>query len=492
MELCDKLDLNPSFETLSHLEKHTGVLVEELVFHTLKGYQDRLPKSGGIVQNARKPPFILKLYSSRPQRSQIKYCPTCLEENVPFFRWYWRLGYYTACLKHKILLHDKCSSCSTPVDYFENDVLIDKCKKCGSSLHKASKIIVKVDIVEKIHNFFLTNNSPYFPKLSSSEFLEYFWKTYTSIFNRSDEYIKNLLKKFGEKYDPNNKLMIQHQVLSLVWKIFLKNQLTPHKLILCLECNSTFQYNSFLEKHIAYVHKTPSIQCSICGEFFPLQEQLKKHKKTHQQQNYFCIFCEAPFHTQSRMTLHINRKHSDQLQDLILNCIDLLKRKKQAITHTNIARLGNFSDTIFEKHEEYRNLVKGFLNELFVRFNDAQRLPENEKIIEEESVIVEAINKVISKEVNPSQAVVAKEAGLSIWIFKKRPNLSKIVKESSKAYHYRKCEMRISNAIAELIRRKKKIGYVSVVREAGIDYSIFKKYPSLKVLVDKSRPHNYT
>lgn len=62
------------------------------------------------------------------------YCPLCLkEDSVPHLRLVWRLGFYVACPKHRVLLESRCGRCghefrpTRPNPYFS----LDRCYACG-------------------------------------------------------------------------------------------------------------------------------------------------------------------------------------------------------------------------------------------------------------------------------------------------------------------------------------------------------------------------
>jgi hypothetical protein len=67
-----------------------------------------------------------------------------LKEDVnPYFRRKWRLSFVVNCIKHKIVLNDRCVRCSEPLNYFQasrkdNIIHIYICKFCGFDLRTAT------------------------------------------------------------------------------------------------------------------------------------------------------------------------------------------------------------------------------------------------------------------------------------------------------------------------------------------------------------------
>src|SRR4030042_3630172 len=81
--------------------------------------------------------------------SGTRYCPLCLEEdgNTPYFRYAWRLSFFSACTLHKCYLTDRCPHCGAPVRYWETkfDQAITDCSKCGRSILTASKHVIGIE-----------------------------------------------------------------------------------------------------------------------------------------------------------------------------------------------------------------------------------------------------------------------------------------------------------------------------------------------------------
>lgn len=88
----------------------------------------------------------VKTRSSHRYGYGLQYCPQCLASDLqPYFRRRWRLGFYTFCPDHNVMLLDACASCGAPVAIHRRDYgrEIDKaigvtvCNKCGYDLRSS-------------------------------------------------------------------------------------------------------------------------------------------------------------------------------------------------------------------------------------------------------------------------------------------------------------------------------------------------------------------
>ena len=68
-----------------------------------------------------------------------QFCPACLrEDHVPYLRLTWRLGFVTACPRHRTLLADRCPDCGEPVQILRTmPVKAIRCWKCQFDLSRA-------------------------------------------------------------------------------------------------------------------------------------------------------------------------------------------------------------------------------------------------------------------------------------------------------------------------------------------------------------------
>ncbi|MBK7465269.1 MAG: TniQ family protein [Betaproteobacteria bacterium] len=83
-----------------------------------------------------------------------QYCPLCLaEDDTPYFRRAWRVGFYTFCPVHVCMLSDACTECGAPVVLHRRDIGreicdskdIGHCQRCGAD-YRATPITAAIDI----------------------------------------------------------------------------------------------------------------------------------------------------------------------------------------------------------------------------------------------------------------------------------------------------------------------------------------------------------
>jgi TniQ len=75
-----------------------------------------------------------------------QFCPLCLDEEIPYFRRKWRLTAITVCLKHSVVLSDRCRWCLSPANCHRLTWMHSSsafCFKCGRSL--TNQIVIDLD-----------------------------------------------------------------------------------------------------------------------------------------------------------------------------------------------------------------------------------------------------------------------------------------------------------------------------------------------------------
>lgn len=201
----DEIDLYSEASIIDVISNGFGIYSQRLIKATFFYYMDRLPafthqliyrpnseyvskipnrdpirKTGIFASSHFKIRFFTRYsfggYYER-NRNTLRYCPICLSSDKnPYFRLFWRLSYYSTCLKHQVLLIDKCPQCESLIR-LDLQIKIDQCFKCQEKLYKAK--IIEIDITNyiKLHKIFI---SKLFSKhLSSTEFLEALWTIYS-------------------------------------------------------------------------------------------------------------------------------------------------------------------------------------------------------------------------------------------------------------------------------------------------------------------------
>lgn len=100
----------------------TGVPRDQAVGATLHGYQGRVfPKA--LLSGQLRWILPVKVWGPTRLGYGVQYCPLCLAEGQePYFRRAWRIGFYTFCPIHHIMLHDACPACGAAVALHRRDI----------------------------------------------------------------------------------------------------------------------------------------------------------------------------------------------------------------------------------------------------------------------------------------------------------------------------------------------------------------------------------
>ncbi|NLR75306.1 TniQ family protein [Leeia aquatica] len=133
---------------INALVEQTGTPRQIVYGTTLRAYE-------GILYPHFRPsgtlPWVqtLMVYHRSRRGYGVQFCPVCLaEDECPYFRRAWRVSFNTMCMRHGVMLHDRCPACGMPVVYhrmemgrgsvFEVGSMAD-CHACGFSLVEAPR-----------------------------------------------------------------------------------------------------------------------------------------------------------------------------------------------------------------------------------------------------------------------------------------------------------------------------------------------------------------
>lgn len=110
-------------------------------------------------------PWVMPLgmISDRHHRFGLQFCPCCLaEDEEPYFRRRWRLSMTAICVRHQVLLSDRCPRCGEAVNFHLNrwnerqkrvEYAIALCYSCGYDLRSAKRIsrhqLLPVEVVRQ-------------------------------------------------------------------------------------------------------------------------------------------------------------------------------------------------------------------------------------------------------------------------------------------------------------------------------------------------------
>ena len=95
--------------------ERTGQSVERIRGMTLRTYESYAFEIFNETGNTRWIMPVGVYHRTRRAHGQ-QFCPVCLDEDdLPYLRRQWRLSLAAACLRHRILLQDRCAACGKPV-----------------------------------------------------------------------------------------------------------------------------------------------------------------------------------------------------------------------------------------------------------------------------------------------------------------------------------------------------------------------------------------
>ncbi|TDF42372.1 hypothetical protein EYS14_06000 [Alteromonadaceae bacterium M269] len=136
------------------MSEKTGTSLKVIDKTTLKLYEKRLfpmMKTSGQLRWV----LPLKMTHRVYKGFGMQYCPLCLaEDDTPYFRLAWRLGFFTFCPKHRTLLSNKCWNCDAPVAFHRTELGkpnvfdisgLDECWRCGESLTQSPVVPIDID-----------------------------------------------------------------------------------------------------------------------------------------------------------------------------------------------------------------------------------------------------------------------------------------------------------------------------------------------------------
>lgn len=89
----------------------------------------------------------LEMWHRKHMGHGLQYCPACLaEDDIPYFRKRWRVALYTFCIRHNVMVHDRCPECGAGVAFHRieqghygsaDDSPLAVCHRCGFDLRQA-------------------------------------------------------------------------------------------------------------------------------------------------------------------------------------------------------------------------------------------------------------------------------------------------------------------------------------------------------------------
>ena len=116
------IDRSAPLWLLKAMSRHTGTaprIVHQTTLRKFEGWLFKQYRASGTINWI----IALKQYHRQHLGHSLQFCPRCLADDPePYFRVSWRLGSYTFCPDHKIMMHDRCPSCSSPIAFHRQEL----------------------------------------------------------------------------------------------------------------------------------------------------------------------------------------------------------------------------------------------------------------------------------------------------------------------------------------------------------------------------------
>ncbi|MFO6421540.1 TniQ family protein [Hylemonella sp. W303a] len=75
----------------------------------------------------------LMMYHRKREGFGLQFCPVCLaEDDKPYYRKSWRVSFNTMCIRHQVMLRDRCAQCGAPVIFHRMEMGQGKVSEVGS------------------------------------------------------------------------------------------------------------------------------------------------------------------------------------------------------------------------------------------------------------------------------------------------------------------------------------------------------------------------
>lgn len=137
---------------LETLSTFTGTPYKNVFNTTLRSYEGMLYEKHQPCGNTQ---WInpLGVYHRIHKDFGLQFCPICLaQDEHPYYRKFWRLGFYTECERHHIILHDRCPQCGKAINFHRVELghkswikpkSVSACYECDFDLRLSPKVKVE-------------------------------------------------------------------------------------------------------------------------------------------------------------------------------------------------------------------------------------------------------------------------------------------------------------------------------------------------------------
>lgn len=274
-------------------------------------------------------------WSSRTDvyKNGLRYCPICLKnDDIPYFRISWRLGYIPFCSEHNCYLLNRCPSCGEPIAFYKIkwNSNLKTCYNCGHSLTDAGVKIIPEDdpLLNDFKNLLKnpnTNDIEYI--LALSWFIANNCGLYDTVFgNHKIIHDTNVIKNWQIFSNKANilplfrnfeysfliigtaiKLYHNKDLLNKFFKDYFTSdsQFFHNKPFYCDKEDCNYSTQSFGRLLVHRLHFNNVYSCDICFRMFGSILELNNHKNIHLNGTYNCNLCNINLNGQDELKKHM-------------------------------------------------------------------------------------------------------------------------------------------------------------------------------------------
>ena len=125
-----------SFDSLSIAAHCSQAALQAITFYPL------IKKFGRPTQSVAVAQFL-----SGHLAPQLRYCPLCLQTDLPHYILPWRFVLLAGCPQHGCRLLDRCSGCGYEIPFLKTPLIMNRCPQCGDALSAG-----RVDPLDDLHH----------------------------------------------------------------------------------------------------------------------------------------------------------------------------------------------------------------------------------------------------------------------------------------------------------------------------------------------------
>jgi len=333
-----EIDIDPPRELVEHLSKRTGVSIQKIKSHSIKAYDTKFPSFTTKEGLVRKGVLAAKKKSPQLIRKLDFFCPLCLKEGTPYFRWFWKLGFYFVCHVHSVFMVSKCEICNKQIKLMLDHSDIQFCIYCKFDLRNTKPQLTNsfgndYDFIAKIAQNFLSEKSIH--SIEITKFIGFLWQYYKLATKREDNNSDLLVSSKYPKLIKNDGIVrnLDILVLKVINELLQDSKNDLEKLLPCVYCDEyTFYRNDSYSSHLVSHSNTRVYPCPQCDLSFKRKSTLEDHQQTHSDERpYICEKCGKSFKRKTMLNRH-RLTHNEPLLEC-LHCSKKFNRNDSLESH---------------------------------------------------------------------------------------------------------------------------------------------------------------